>query len=233
MSKQNKIINFLKKNGFYLCLAVCVLGVGLAVFFGTAGNGKTEEEIPEQQVQAIRSPSVKPVAKPSASASPSPSSTPSPTVSAQPETSGQTGKSGGGKAGVTLKMPLNGEVTSAFSGETLVFNQTLNMWMTHNGVDITSAATDEVVCALAGEVASVFSDETRGMVVEISHANNTKTVYAGLSEVGVSEGSLVNAGTPIGKAGTPGFEAASGKHLHFEYIVDGKFKDPAKYFVKG
>lgn len=234
MSKRNKIVNFLKKNGFYLCLAVCVLGVGLAVFFGTAGNGETPEDNKEQerQVQAIQSPSAKPTVKPSASVSPvAVSASPSPSV--PPEVSEDTAATPKPRKNrVTLRMPLNGEITSAFSDDTLVFNSTLNMWMTHNGVDITSQSADEVVCSMAGEVSAVYSDETRGMVVEVSHANNAKTVYAGLSESGVTQGALVNAGTVLGKVGTPGFEADSGKHLHFEYMVEGKYQDPAELFTK-
>ena len=102
--------------------------------------------------------------------------------------------------------------------------------MTHNGVDISAENSDEVVAALPGEIASVKNDDSKGKTVEVSHSDGSRTVYAGLSEVVVEEGGKINAGQKLGIAGTPSFEADKGAHLHFEYIVDGKYKDPVEYF---
>jgi murein DD-endopeptidase MepM/ murein hydrolase activator NlpD len=102
------------------------------------------------------------------------------------------------------------------------------MWMTHNGIDISAAKDTKVVAALPGTVKKIATDPTKGQIVTITHSGNQTTVYVGLSEVNVKEGAKVNAGQKIGVAGTPGFEAAEGPHLHFEYIQNGSYVDPVK-----
>lgn len=227
--KMMNIKEFFKKNGLYLGLAVCVLGVGLAVFFGLGNAEKEPEEIkpPVEQVDSVQNSPIKPDA--SADKSAVTVSDVQITMGEEPE---KTEEETAPAASVKLKLtkPLNGEIISAFSGDELVYNPTLNMWLTHNGVDISAAKDAEVKCALAGEVTKVEADETRGMIVEVSHNGGKKTLYCGLSEAGVSEGQLVNAGTVIGKAGTPAFEADTGDHLHFEFTDNGKYIDPVKYF---
>ncbi len=231
MSKKNKIIEFLKKNGFYLCLALCVAAAGVAV--ALSAGAKPEEETPAEQVQAIQSPIVKSEEKAQVTV-PAPDKTPAPTVEPAPPAAEEKKEESSSKKNTktVLLMPLDGQITAAYSGDTLVYNATLNMWMTHNGVDITSSSSKDVICALAGEVKRVYNDDTRGTVIEIEHANGAKTVYSGLSEAAVSEGALVNAGAKIGKTGTPAFEATLGEHLHFEYMVNGEYKDPTEYFKK-
>ena len=235
MSKKNSmnVKEFFKKNGLYLCLAVCVLGVGLGVFFGLADK-EAPEEVPDQLVDAQQQPDIKKdtvIIKPQSleeTAEPQINEEDKEVIKEE-ETKKQETASVSSNT-LKLKKPLDGEIISSFSGDKLVFNPTLNMWLTHNGIDISAGKSKDVVSALAGEVTKVYSDDTRGMVVEIEHQGSKKTVYCGLSQAGVEEGSLVNAGTLIGKVGTPGFEADRGEHLHFEYIVDGKYADPVKLF---
>ncbi len=127
-------------------------------------------------------------------------------------------------------MPIEGEIIKAFSAETLVHNSTLNMWMTHNGVDISGAQGSDIVAALAGTVEQTYYDETHGNVVVITHNSSRKTLYAGLKDVACATGDKVNAGDKIGTLGTPPFESNDGPHLHFEFTENGEFKDPAEYF---
>lgn len=225
-----KFKNFMKKNGFYVGLLACVLVVGVAVFLA-AGSQPVEEpqgldvqkqEAPNLQEElagresAFASPIV---------ASPTPSATPSPSPSASKPTSG-------GRASVKLTMPLDGEIIKSFSGETLIYNPTLNMWMTHNGIDISAAKQTKVVAALAGEVKDVQMDESKGQIVTLTHANGRETRYYGLSAVAVETGAKVNAGQELGTAGTPPFEASQGAHLHFEYLVDNAYVDPVEVMGK-
>lgn len=229
---KTKFSDFLRKNGLYITVAVCIAVVGtlayLAVSTGTPGSEEGQnvqkQEAPnlEQELNATRSPA------PSPSPSPSPSATPSPSPSAS-ATPSQTAQSNAGKqAGVTLTMPVEGKIIKEFSGDTLVFNDTLNMWMTHNGIDISAENGAEVKAALAGTISEVMYDDSKGKVVMIEHSGGATTLYAGLNDVTVQKGDKINAGQAIGKCGTPGFEASAGPHVHFEYLVDGEHKDPAK-----
>ena len=226
--KKEKFIGFLKKNGFYLVMAVCVLGIGIGAFFGIGGSPEPAEEpkpseLPRQevseQVQAIVTP--KPTLP---QKTPVPSSEP-----AETEPPREKQASSSSAARVSLTMPLDGQIIKAFSGDTLVYNPTLNMWMTHNGIDIASDKDKTVKAALAGEIADVRSDDSQGMIVEVSHGVNGRTIYAGLSEATVKTGDKINAGQQLGIAGTPPFESAQGVHLHFEYIVKDLYQDPMEY----
>lgn len=218
---KDKLSAFFRKNGFYLVLSVCLLGVGVGAFFGIGTSGDSEEtpkatEPPEgEQVQAIVTP------KPTNAVM-----APSPTLSATPtEEVRQTVKN----ARVTLAMPLEGEIIKAFSGETLVYNPTLNMWMTHNGIDIAGKEGAEVKAALAGVIQEVKHDDSKGLMVTIDHGGNGCTVYAGLAESSVKAGDKINAGQTVGTVGTPPCESVQGAHLHFEYLVKEEYMDPVEY----
>lgn len=225
--KKDKLRSFFRKNGFYLVLAVCVLGIGAGAFIGLGGEKEAKtpsEKVPAPQqssspVQAIRTP--KPI---------QPTATPMPEVSAEPEpTEAPETKQASVGNRVRLTMPVDGEIIKAFSGDTLVYSPTLNMWMTHNGIDIAAEEGAEVAAALAGIVEEVKNDDSKGLVVTVSHGSNGKTVYAGLKETDLKKDAKINAGQTVGKVGTPAFESAQGPHLHFEYLVKEEYRDPVEY----
>ena len=128
---------------------------------------------------------------------------------------------------------MEGELLAEYSGDRLVHNRTLNMWLTHNGIDIVAPEGTEVKAALTGKVEESFVDDTMGRVVILSHSDGIKTLYAGLKEVSVEKGGKVSAGKTIGTVGTPPFEAREGAHLHFEYMKDGTYLDPAENLKAG
>lgn len=66
-----------------------------------------------------------------------------------------------------------------------------------------------------------------GMVVEVSHGNGWRTVYAHLSSISVSPGDSVAAGEVI--AGTGNSGRSTGPHLHFEIQKDGRRFNPGNY----
>lgn len=228
-----KFSTFMKKQGFYIVLILCILAAGAISYFAITGSAN-EATDPGQDVQKQKSPSLQEQlsesASPSPSATPSATPTPSPSPSPTPSPSPASSDSGSGK--VYLAMPMDGEIVQAFSGDTLVYNATLNMWMTHNGIDIAGSEGAEVGSALAGTVESVEQDNTRGWVITISHTGARSTVYSGLAKASVKAGDKVNAGQKLGTLGTPPFEAATGAHLHFEYLDDGVYKDPVESMKK-
>jgi murein DD-endopeptidase MepM/ murein hydrolase activator NlpD len=63
-----------------------------------------------------------------------------------------------------------------------------------------------------------------GNVVWLEHGKNLLTIYAHLSEVRISQGEAVNAGTVVGLSGATG--DATGPHLHFEVWRWGREVDP-------
>lgn len=135
-----------------------------------------------------------------------------------------------GSGSIKLTKPVDGQVLQDFSGDSLVLYASLNVWATHNGIDIKADENAEVKAALSGTIEDVYTNEADGGVVVIAHSETSKTVYAGLGEILVNAGDKVSVGQVIGNIGELPKELDLGYHLHFEYIVSGSFKDPAKFF---
>jgi murein DD-endopeptidase MepM/ murein hydrolase activator NlpD len=97
----------------------------------------------------------------------------------------------------------------------------------HRGIDVRAAYGEDIQTAGAGRV--VFSGNQRGYgtTVIVQHADGVKTRYAHLSAALVSAGDQVQAGQVLGRAGRSG--RATGTHLHFEVMADGKHVDPLKW----
>ncbi len=132
-----------------------------------------------------------------------------------------------------LKMPVEGSVLYSFSGEDLIYNETLSDWRTHNGIDISCDADSAIYSAAAGVVTDIFDNEL-GKNVQIDHQNGYVTVYANLSDqIEVAVGDSVSEGTLIGKAGSESVgDFTSGPHLHFELMCNGKYLDPTELLIE-
>ncbi|MBR5521475.1 MAG: peptidoglycan DD-metalloendopeptidase family protein [Oscillospiraceae bacterium] len=125
-----------------------------------------------------------------------------------------------------FRMPVNGKIYAAYSGDELVYNRTLDDWRTHNGIDITARHGDTVQAGTAGTVVSVTDDGMMGKVVEINHGDYTVR-YCGLAEkVFVRAGDNVSTGQSIGTVGEITMEVAEESHIHLEVIRDGSYINP-------
>lgn len=125
--------------------------------------------------------------------------------------------------------PVNGQIINDFSDGELVKSRTLNVWKTHDGVDI-AAQPDEIVKSAAdGTVTSITEDPLMGVTVIIDHGSGYEGIYSNLShELEVSVNDKVNAGTTIGKVGTTAeSEISEEPHLHFGLKKNGMWTDPA------
>ena len=233
--RRSKVSRFFRSQGFYLSLIVCIAVEGIAALAVFTSSGDDNSINVQKQNAPTLSEEIasQPTPVPTLTSTPSPS--PSPAPSPSPETTPDSSAASIVKeptSSVSLTKPLNGEIVTKFSGDTLIFHPTLNQWETHDGVDIApkDSKDTEVLAALSGTVEKIDSDQTKGLVITLSHNNSQKTVYAGLKEISVEEGARVSSGQLIGKVGTPAFEADLGDHVHFEYIKNGKFVDPTSLF---
>jgi len=100
------------------------------------------------------------------------------------------------------------------------------------GIDLvaTNDTSIPVVSVLSGEVSSVKLDPLLGGVVELTHDNNMKTYYAGLTAVTVKQSDTVKQGETLGKTGTSDFRKTLGNHVHFELRVNDVAINPNTYF---
>ncbi|MBQ7193240.1 MAG: peptidoglycan DD-metalloendopeptidase family protein, partial [Synergistaceae bacterium] len=123
-----------------------------------------------------------------------------------------------------LAWPINGTVTMQYGSRV---HPTFKTKIFNSGIDIRAAAGTPVKAAGPGEV--LYQGWLRGLgqVVIIDHGGDLTTVYAHLGSTSVREGSRVNTGAVIGRAGNTGTDAEYG--LHFEVRRNGSAVNPMNY----
>ena len=132
---------------------------------------------------------------------------------------------------IIFKAPLKGEIIREYAKDSLVYSNTLQEWVTHNGIDIKADKTSVVKAASKGKVSSIKNDPRYGLTVIITHDGGYQTVYSNLltSEF-VVKGEQVEAGQSIGTVGnSASFETADDYHLHFELLKDSEYVNPEVY----
>ena len=120
--------------------------------------------------------------------------------------------------------PVTGTVTSPF-GFRVRTGQTEETF--HQGLDIAADEGTPVLSFAAGTVEAVGENDSCGLYVKLSHANDVETFYAHCSKILVSSGQNVSAGQIIASVGSTG--NATGPHLHFAIVKDGIRLDPSYY----
>ena len=132
---------------------------------------------------------------------------------------------------VTYKKPVVGEPNLKFSGDNLVFSETMDDFRTHAGADYACNSGEEIFAAAEGVVSDIYEDEYFGLTIEIEHPDGVLTKYCSLSETKVAVGDKVESKSAIAIAGnTAAEESAMGIHLHFEAFKEGKQINPEELF---
>ena len=128
-------------------------------------------------------------------------------------------------------MPIVGEVMRDYTQDTLVFSNTLQQWISHEGIDILSEIASPVKAIEAGEVIEVKNDPRYGLIIIIDHGQGYQSVYCNLSTLDmVHVGKKVEKGQVVSGVGnTALFEIKDNPHLHFELIKDGANVNPTEY----
>ena len=98
----------------------------------------------------------------------------------------------------------------------------------HTGIDLCGKYGDDIYAYKSGKVIKVqYSNVSYGNMVLIEHNDGTKTRYAHMSSIIVSNGQYVDCGQRIGYMGSTG--NSTGNHLHFEIIINNKAVNPYSY----
>ena len=131
----------------------------------------------------------------------------------------------------SFQKPVEGEIIREFAQDNLVYSQTLEEWVTHNGIDIKADKTTVVKAAEAGVIKSIKNDPRYGLTIVIQHDDVYETVYSNLLTAEfVVEGETVEKGQSIGTVGNSAvFEIADEPHLHFEILKNSIQEDPSIY----
>lgn len=97
----------------------------------------------------------------------------------------------------------------------------------HYGIDIARPSGYTIKASDNGVVKTAGRHSTYGNHIVIDHNNGYETLYAHLSEIGVSVGQVIEQGAAIGVMGSTG--RSTGTHLHFEVHKNGSEVNPLAY----
>ncbi len=126
-----------------------------------------------------------------------------------------------------LRSPLAfSRITSRYTNAR--FHPVLKKWRAHRGIDYGAPTGTPVRATASGSVRFAGRKGGYGKLVTLRHANGYGTRYAHLSRFGrgIRKGTRVEQGQVIGYVGKTGL--ASGPHLHYEFLVNGKQRNPLK-----
>jgi murein DD-endopeptidase MepM/ murein hydrolase activator NlpD len=125
-----------------------------------------------------------------------------------------------------LRAPLEfRRVSSRFGGR---YHPILKQWRSHQGTDYAAGYGTPVRATADGVVTKAGREGGYGNLVELRHGNGIRTRYGHLSAFGrgVFIGARVKQGEWVGYVGATGL--ATGPHLHYEFIVNGRPTNPQR-----
>jgi murein DD-endopeptidase MepM/ murein hydrolase activator NlpD len=123
-----------------------------------------------------------------------------------------------------LGWPVKGHITSGFG---MREHPLLGKRVFHSGIDISIPQGTPVRTTADGVVSFSGWEGRGGNTVVIEDGNGFRTAYAHNSKNIVKVGQRVRRGDVIASSGSSG--SATGPHVHYEVLKNGKSVDPAKY----
>lgn len=145
------------------------------------------------------------------------------------ESTGETESTTGEKADfspvfltVNFESPIKkGNITSKFGYRV---SPITNKYSLHTGLDIAAPQNTKIYAVYDGVVIKAQYHEINGNYIVIKHSDNLKTTYNHCNKLLVNEGEKVKKGEIIALVGETGY--ATGNHLHFEVLLNGKYINP-------
>lgn len=134
---------------------------------------------------------------------------------------------------LVFKKPLDGEILKIFSADKVIYSKTLELWKTHDGIDIKGNIGQSVYSIEKGKIEKVYNDSFLGYTIVIDHGQGYKSSYSNLSEnVPVKQGEIITKGEILGQISNTSIgEIKDEPHLHFMLMKDGEIIDPT-YIMK-
>ncbi len=122
--------------------------------------------------------------------------------------------------------PAKGSWTSGFGYRT---HPITGAYALHEGLDIAGNQWTPIYASADGIVIRSGRSGNYGNLVEIEHGNGFITRYGHMTQVSVNRGELVKRYSLLGYMGKTG--RATGTHLHYEVLRDGKPLNPELYIL--
>ncbi len=216
---RNKKYGSVSGKGYYIALVLCAAAIGISGFLYYRNAGEPNDSLQQTLPADVQQDDGDKL----------------PVVSPEPSVDSQQGQQQTPTVSKPDKMktvaPVEGQTIAVFAVDQLTYNQTTRDWRTHDGVDIAAESGTQVRAAAAGQVYTVYEDDTMGTTVVIRHEDGYTTCYSSLSkQVAVEPGMEVAAGDTIGYVGnTALLESTLGDHVHFSVSRNGEPVDPAEF----
>ena len=145
------------------------------------------------------------------------------------ESTGETESTTGEKADfspvfltVNFESPIKeGNITSKFGYR---ISPITNKYSLHTGLDVATPENTKIYAVYDGVVIKAQYHEINGNYIVIKHSDNLKTTYNHCNKLLVNEGEKIKKGEVIALVGETGY--ATGNHLHFEVLLNGKYINP-------
>ena len=115
----------------------------------------------------------------------------------------------------------DGKITSKFGYRV---SPITNKFSLHKGLDIAAPQNTKIYAVYDGVVIKAQYHKINGNYIVIKHSDNIKTTYNHCNKLLVKEGEKVKRGEVIALVGETGY--ATGNHLHFEVLLNGKYINP-------
>lgn len=133
---------------------------------------------------------------------------------------------------LSFSKPINGEVQKQYSIDKVIYSKTLELWKTHDGIDIAADIGTNVKSIEKGTIEKVYEDSFYGTTIVIDHGQGYKSSYSNLDKnTSVKEKQTVNKGQVIGKVSNTAIgEIKDEPHLHFTLFKDNNNVDPTYIF---
>lgn len=125
-----------------------------------------------------------------------------------------------------MAWPAAGKVLSRFG---LQRHEKLATVTENPGIDIGAEEGSNIQAVCAGQVTKITWLRGYGNTVILDHQGGYYTVYAHLSQIGVTEGQQVRSGEIIGQVGQSG--SLAGPRLHFEIWAQREKQDPLAWLA--
>lgn len=131
-------------------------------------------------------------------------------------------------APASYSLPLSTDMGNDYSRGVPVYNDIMDDWRTHDGVDFNGAYGDGVKAIADGTVKEIYDDEVMGATVVVDHGGGVVATYCGVTaSEDIKRGVFVEECDKLGVLSAIPAEAdAEFAHLHLEIRIDGEITDP-------
>jgi len=217
--KGSVLMKILRKYSIYVVLLVATATLGSIGYINESRKEAVKEKNKPQEITyatekiTIKAEKPEPLAEETAAVATAEKETPAP------------------EEKVTYTKPVVGEPIEKFSGNNMIFSETMDDFRTHNGQDFACNSGEEIFAVAKGVVTDIYEDDFLGLCLQIEHPDGIITKYCALSEAKVNIGDKIEGGSAVAIAGSSAKgESAKGIHLHFEALKGGVYINPETLF---